>query len=232
MSGFKAAKVICLILFPISVMAQTSVDAVITETTDQFASNSLRGKHSIQVSAGLLTAMNVSTEVSEGDVTVDCKENGLIGSVAYTYWLENNLGVNLSVGVISAGVSTSVNDTDVIVETATVIPMLFGVKFQPFRFTDSNSLRPYLSVSAGPYLGFASNVRTGSTTATECISEAALGSRVGAGVDLSLGRLFTLGVGTGYCFVTDFENRIGTNKNYSSPDFSLSFGIVLGKGKN
>lgn len=66
----------------------------------------------------------------------------------------------------------------------------------------------------------------------EARSETALGSRLAVGVDLSLFRWFKLGFAGGYHFVTDFENRIGSEKNYSGPEFSLSLGIVFGKGKN
>ena len=71
----------------------------------------------------------------------------------------------------------------------------------------------------------------GATTAVESVSETALGSRLAIGLDISLSRLFRVGFGAGYRLVTDFENRIGSEKNHSSPEFSLSFGIVFGKGK-
>ncbi len=80
-------------------------------------------------------------------------------------------------------------------------------------------------------MGLGIGVRTGASTATESYSETALGSRIGVGADLALSKLFTLGVGVGYYLVTDFERRVGSEKNYSSPDFSLSFGVVFGRGK-
>jgi len=66
---------------------------------------------------------------------------------------------------------------------------------------------------------------------SESYSETALGSRLGVSMDLLLGKWFTLGVGAGYYLVTDFERPIGSEKNYSSPEFSLSFGMIFGKGK-
>ena len=92
-------------------------------------------------------------------------------------------------------------------------------------------MRPYLSVSVGPCFGFASNVKVGLTTGTETYTEAALGGRLYAGFDLSITSFFLFGFGGGYYLATDFENRIGAEKNYSSPVFTLSFGFVFGRGK-
>ncbi|MGB2990632.1 MAG: hypothetical protein WBC98_11825, partial [Candidatus Zixiibacteriota bacterium] len=158
--------------------------------------------------------------------------DGLIGSIGYTYWVENDWGITFSVGVsdMDASVSTSGSGTSVI--AAEVMPILFGVRYQPSGLIDSDVARPFASVSAGSYLGSSSEVRTGVTTVVEARSETALGSRLAVGVDLSLFRWFKLGFAGGYHFVTDFENRIGSEKNYSGPEFSLSLGIVFGKGKN
>lgn len=231
MSLFKTAVVISLMVFPVSVMGQTLPTPQETEPADRPASNSLRGKHYIEVTAGLLSGFTSTTEVSAGGVTTGSEANGFLGSIGYTYWVENDWGITISAGVsdVDATVSTSGSGTSVI--AAEVMPILFGVKYQPSGLIDSDVLRPYASVSAGPYLGSSSEVRTGITTVVEARSEAALGSRLAIGVDLSLFKWFKLGFAGGYHFVTDFENPIGSEKNYSTPEFSLSFGIVLGKGK-
>lgn len=232
MYRLKAVVVIFLATFSIPVMAQTLPTPEKAGSTGQVVSNSLRGKHCIELDIGLLSEMSATSEVSAGGVTTRSEGNGLIGSIAYTYWLERNLGINFSVGALDADATTSVSGSGVFVESAAVVPVLFGLKYQPFRLTVNDVLRPYLSASVGPYFGFASNVRTGVTTATESFSETALGSHLGAGLDWSLSKLFTLGLEAGYRLVADFGNRIGSEKNYSSPEFSLSFGIVFGRGKD
>jgi hypothetical protein len=98
-------------------------------------------------------------------------------------------------------------------------------------FAIGDALRPYVYASLGPYFGFASDVRTGVTAGTESYSGTALGSRVAAGMELSLSRRFTLGLAVGYRLVSDFERRIGAEENYSSPEFSLSLGVVIGRGQ-
>jgi hypothetical protein len=231
MSLLKAVMVILLLTFPISVMGQTLPTPEHRESAGRSSSNSLRGKHCVEVTAGLLSEISATHEVSAGGVTTKSEADGFIGSIGYTYWVENDWGITFSAGVSDVDATVSTSGSGTFVESATVGPVLFGVKYQPSGLIDSDVMRPYASVSAGPYLGFSSEVRTGVTTIVEARSEAALGSRLAGGVDLSLTRWFRVGFAGGYHFVTDFENRIGSIRNCSGPEFSLSFGIVFGKGK-
>jgi hypothetical protein len=231
MSLFKVVIAIILITFPLSVAAQTLTLTEKSQTTDKLVSNPLRGKHGIELSIGLLSEISASSEVSAGNVTTKSEANGLMGSIAYNYWLENDVAINFLVGLLDVDATTTVDGSETSVEFSSVSPMLFGVKFQPFGQAVSDVLRPYVSVSVGPYFGFSSDVRTGVNAETESYTETALGSRLGAGADLALSKVFTLGVGLGYHLVDDFNKRIGAKKNFSSPDFSLSLGIVFGRGK-
>jgi hypothetical protein len=227
MSMFKVITVILLMIFPLSVMAQTSLAAEKKEYVNQSFSKSLRGKHSIAVSAGILGGVTVENEVSATGEITSVVGNEFLGSIAYTYWLENGLAVNFSLGLLSLDVTNSVQYSEESTETATVVPMLFGVKYQPFRLTESDVLRPYVAASVGPFFGTATISRAGVNTETEVYSETALGSRLGVGIDLLLSKWFTLGLSAGYYLVSDFEKPIGSEKNYSSPEFSLSFGVVF-----
>ncbi|NIM99863.1 MAG: hypothetical protein GTO24_17845 [candidate division Zixibacteria bacterium] len=231
MSLLKTVAAISLISFPISVVGQTLPIAQAAESAGRSSSGSLRGKHGIELTMGLLSGVSSTTEVSPGDVRTKSEANGLIGSIGYTYWLENDWAINVSTGVVDADATVWAGGGGTYVESAAVVPMLFGVKYQPSRLIDSDVVRPYLSASVGPYLGFASNVWTGTAASVESRAETALGSRLAMGADISLSRLFRLGIGGGYHFVTDFENRIGSEKNHTSPEFSISFGIVFGKGR-
>lgn len=216
MSIFKLISTLLLLAIPISLVGQTS-------------ERTLRGRHAVELTVGLLSEMSNTNEISSGGVTTKSSANGFIGSLDYSYWFENNLAFHVSAGVTDADAATSVNGANTIVESAAVIPLLFGIKYQPFKMSASNTVRPYLSASVGPHFGFASNVRTGAVTGTETISETALGSRFALGLDMSPGKLVVVGFGAGYRLVTDFDERIGSEKNYSSPEFSLSFGIVFAR---
>jgi len=230
-SLFRAIAVISLMILPISVVGQSLPSAHDTGPADRPASNSFRGRHCIEVTGGLLSEITSTAEVSAGDVRTKSEANGFLGSIGYTYWLEDDWGITFSMGAsdVDATVSTSGSGTSV--EAATVVPILFGVRYQPSELLNTGAVRPYLSVSIGPYSGFASEVRTGVTTIVEARSEAAPGTRLAAGVDLLLTRWLKLGFAGGYHFVADFGERIGSEKNYSSPEFSMSLGVVFGKGK-
>lgn len=220
MSTFKTMAAILVMGLPITAVAQTA---------GQGDSHALSGRHQIELSIGLLSGLGTATEVSVGDVSMTSEANGIIGSIAYSYWLTDEWAVNLSVGVASADASVSASGTGGSVESATVIPLLFGVKYAPLKLAIGDALRPYVYGSLGPYFGFASDVRAGATTGAESYSETALGSRAGLGMELSLSKRLTLGLGVGYRLVSDFERPIGAEENHSSPELSLSFGVVIGR---
>lgn len=222
-------------MFVLKVLSMTLAIATpytaLAQTEEGSASRPLRGKHAIEVNMGFLSEMSVANEVSVGGVATTSEADGFIGSLGYSYWFADEWAVNLSIGVAGADASTSVSGAGVSVESATVVPMLFGVKYEPLALAVGDALRPYLSASLGPYFGFASDVRTEPTMGTESYAETALGSRAAAGMDLYLSRRFTLGLNVGYRLVSDFGRRIGSETNYSSPEVSLSLGLLIGRGK-
>lgn len=222
MSTFKTMVAMLAMGLPITALAQT---------TGQADSHALRGRHQIEVSVGLLSSLSAASEVSVGGLEMTSDANGIIGSIAYAFGLTDEWAVHISVGVASADASVSASGTGGSVESATVIPLLFGVKYQPLKLAIGDALRPYGYAALGPYFGFASDVRAGANSGVESYSETALGSRVGAGMELWLGRRFTLGLGVGYRLVSDFGRRIGSDKNHSSPEFMLSVGLLIGGAK-
>lgn len=203
----------------------------LAQTTEQSVPYSQSGRHQIEIGIGLLSALNAGSEVSAGGLGVTSEVNGIIGSLAYGYWVTDVWAVTLSVGIANADASTWASGSGAAVESAAVIPMLFGMKYKPLGLAVADALRPYLCLSLGPYFGLASNVRAGATTGTESYTEAALGARAALGMDLSLSRRFALGVAVGYHLIGDFERRIGSERNHSSPEFSLSASFLIGKGK-
>ncbi len=222
MSMFKALVPILAVALPCSALAQMAGPA---------DPPSLRGKHGIELGLGFLTGISSDNQVSVGGMEWTSEFSGVFGSIAYSYWIADEWAVNLSLGVASSEASTSVSGTGTSMESATVIPLLFGVKYKPIELAVGDAVRPYVYASIGPYFGFASDVRTGASAGLESYSETALGSRAGLGMDLSLGRRFTLGFAAGYRLVSDFGRRIGSEKNHSSPEFALSFGVLLGRGQ-
>lgn len=174
--------------------------------------------------------MNSTNDASVYGLSSNNRVDEIIGRLTYTHWFQRDWALNISLGVIGTEANSLVSGSDVFSETGSVIPILFGVRFQPSRLALSPVLRPYFSGAIGSYLGFATRSRAGFVTMNETISEAAFGMHVSAGMNWFFSRLFCFGVNAGYHLVTDFEQRIGSQKNYSDPEFLLAFGILFGGG--
>jgi len=95
----------------------------------------------------------------------------------------------------------------------------------------SPSLRPYGSVAIGPWLRSATNSHVGTNVESKTVSESVLGLRVQAGVDMFFAKRFKAGIVLGYDLVSDFDEQIGSHRNYSGLLFSAGLGILLGAGR-
>jgi hypothetical protein len=189
------------------------------------------GKHDIQLSIGLLSDYGVETGISTDGVVNIVGGDGFFGSIAYSYWAQDDLAIGVNVGVIGSEVSNSVNGLRISLEASSVVSVLFGIKYQPLKLSISESVRPFLFANAGPCFGSATRSFIGRRLRNEAHSETALASHFGLGAHFVLSRVFVAGLSGGYFLATDFDRPIGPQKNYSSPSFTLSFGILLGGGK-
>jgi outer membrane protein W len=231
MSLFRTVMVILIFSIFVLAMGETLSADQGRKYSSQSSSGCLRGKHGIELGVGFLSEITSTANVTTNDVLLESETNGIVGTIGYTYWFEDEWAFNISAGVIDVDATVTAGAPGTFVESASVVPILLGVKYQPYEIFHSNAVRPYVSAAVGPYLGFASNVWTGVNTSVEARTETALGSRLALGVDIFFARWFKFGFGAGYHFVTDFKNRIGSEKNHSSPEFSASFGVIFGKGK-
>jgi opacity protein-like surface antigen len=188
-------------------------------------------RHSLTVQMGLLNWATTETDVAVGGVATDSRTNGFVGTLTYAYRAALDWAATISVGVLNAEAGTSASGAGIETETAAVMPILFGAKYSPAFSSRRSSVRPYLWGAVGPYLGFATHSRAGAGVSSETISETAFGFRTMGGADWFLGAHLTLGAGVGYHFVTDFDEPIGTEDNYSGPEFSVGIGFVFGRGR-
>jgi hypothetical protein len=195
-------------------------------------SGNLEGRHGVELKIGIYDDTNVTsiTQVSGLNSTVITNANiGVMGSLAYQYWIENYISFRLGVGalVTNADTKTSAGE-EVSSEVSTVTPILTGVNFYPLQISKKSSILPYVSVYVGPYLGIYSRSEVAMFGVTqETIVETVIGTRLGAGIDFLMGNLFKLGLSAGYHFMGDFKRPIGSETNYSGPEYSLVFGFVF-----
>ena len=136
--------IVAAMALPITALAQTTV---------QSESRSLRGRHEIEISLGFLSQLSVTNEISVAGVETTSEAGGFIGSLGYSYWFAGEWAVDLSVGVANADASMSVSGGGVFMESAAVIPLLFGVSYKPLGLAIGDALRPYAFASTSSRCG-------------------------------------------------------------------------------
>jgi hypothetical protein len=81
----------------------------------------------------------------------------------------------------------------------------------------------------GPFIGSQNETRAGLSVVAESRTETAVGGVISAGSDIRIGSRFITSAAIGYNLMTDFDRAIGGSRNYSGPEFSFGFGLVLGR---
>ncbi|UCH65368.1 MAG: outer membrane beta-barrel protein [Ignavibacterium sp.] len=188
----------------------------------------LKGRSGIDLNVGLYDNTSTTKIAIAPTVVTTNASTGFMGSISYQYWIEDYLSLRVGIGALVINANTAAGVTEVSTETATIVPILVGVNFYPIQMNKQSNFLPYISGYIGPYIGIYTSNVTGTTgVKSESIVENAFGARLGAGLDLLIGDIFKLGIGIAYHFITDFSKPIGSETNYSGPEYSISFGIVF-----
>ncbi len=216
---------------PLPVIAILVLAASASRLGAQAEPAELAGRHHLTLSAGLSGTSRASTSVGVGGVAVESGAAGALGGLGYAYWLDDRLAVGVRGLAVGANADVTTTGTGTRVASGIVVAALLGVRYQVARLTASDALRPYLSVWAGPLMGSADDVTAGWPTAVTTARQTVVSGLVSIGADLSLGRHLTLGADVGYLVAGRFERPIGARDNYSDPVFTLSLGLLLGRGR-
>lgn len=182
----------------------------------------LAGRHMIMLSIGVMGHTANVVSVSGAGVGLSVNSRGVFW-IGYGHWFDPDWAFLAETGVVATKVGASGSGT----ETAAVFPLLFGVQFQPEGWAVDETVRPYLGVSAGSYVGF----QTETGWSVEVGTQNAVGARLSAGLDVIPGRHISVGAAVRYHAVADFDRPVGSRDNYSGFEFSLRLGILLGKGR-
>lgn len=189
------------------------------------------GRHGIELGFGLLDHTAATVTAGTGGTTTTTSGGGIGGSLTYTYWLADDLGLSAHVGVVSVDATVSAAGGESDVRSASVIPVMFGVKYQPFRFRGADRVRPYLAAAVGPFVGSDAAVSAGTGGASVAShTETALGGRAAIGIDFLASRRVMLGLGAGYRLMADFQQPVGGRRDYSGAELTLAVGLLLGGG--
>src|SRR5262245_51125597 len=111
---------------------------------------SLLGRSSINLGLGLAGQRSANLGFS----AIDAKVTGEIGSFAFSHWVHPEVAITMGAAMLGAQATVSGGR----VESNSVTPILFGVSYSPRALAVTSSLRPYVSLEAGPYFHSVSEV--------------------------------------------------------------------------
>ncbi len=173
----------------------------------------------------------------------------LMGSLAYTYQLNENLALMVRWAGLIAEVKNNVGALGTSQSVVIVTPLLFGVRY--YWPLAPSPFRPYVVASAGPY--FLQDILQDAQGSwqyerdeedeedeeddreyrgqlvQEVRGHATIGTYVGGGVDFAIGRYLMLGASAGYHLIANFAEPIRDRKNFSGPELSISLSLLWGK---
>lgn len=185
----------------------------------------LSKRSSLDLRIGIWNGFRAGNKYSPSGVSSAAQSSGFIGGLSFSHWWAEDLSFVASIGMLNAEASSSVTPGAFVQRASTVVPLLLGVQYYVPSSTLDSDLRPYITASVGPAMGFeARNDLLGQVAR----KESAIDLHVGAGVDFRLSNLFKAGVGAGYHLMSDFSEPVGARKNYSGPSFHFSIGILFG----
>ena len=223
-----------LLLFTSLLFSQSTLEQIPSSDQNEY----FEGKNGIDLNLGFYDNSNVATTsivtvINSSEVTN--ATGGFTGSISYQYWFKNYLSVRIGIGAMVTNVENkSVSNLYpnytgyVTTEVASVSSILTGINFYPMQISDEKKFMPYLSLYVGPYIGVYNKSEVLNTSVTqETLVETTLGGRVGTGFAVLIGSIFKLGIDFGYNFMGDFDASIGTESNYSGPDYSMILGFVF-----
>lgn len=188
----------------------------------------LSGRSQVQVGLGLAFRGSSGITTSGSGIRTEAKATGVLGLVVCSRWLNEDLALTASAGLLSAGAKISAGTGAFESRAASVLLLFVGARQYFLGVTFGSQWRPYASVELGPVVGSQSWLELGEANRGESVITAAMGARIGGGIDFLLGRRAVLAVSAGYHLMTDFPHSIGGKENHSGPDIGLSMGVRFG----
>jgi hypothetical protein len=196
------------------IFALTAPAALRAQSVDSL---SLAGRSSINFGIGL-TGQRTTTAGISG---VDTHTTGEVGSFGFTHWFRPEVAITVSAAVLDADETVIGGHT----HTNVVTPLLFGASYSPRALALSSSLRPYVSLAAGPYFHSVSDVGFGNETSTV---ESVAGVRSAIGANWFVASHFLLSIEGDYHAVSHFEHKDALTTNPSGFGMSFGFGFSWG----
>jgi hypothetical protein len=185
------------------------------------------GRHRLEIVAGTWRKGNDETQVAAGTSTLD-----VMGGLAYTHYVREDLAVNVSVEGFGMESGTSISDRGIVSGSVGGVAVPIAVRWNPLRGDHSRqALKPFVEAGLGPVFGNSSgSLVTRTMVSSGSSSHATISGRVGGGLDIHVARSFSLGVNVGYNLMRDFPEMVGLRENFNGPHVALSAGWLFGRG--
>jgi outer membrane protein with beta-barrel domain len=179
---------------------------------------SLAGKNIISLGFGLTGARDATATGTQSSTHA----TGELGYIGYAHYVHPQAAVEINVGVLSTDTFEQAGRS----HANTITPVLFGVRYSPEPVALTRSLRPFLSLGAGPYVHTVADASDFGTVSST--TETAAGARLGAGIDWYVARHFMLRAEGDYHAVGSFEHPDALTENASGFGFGFGMGFVWG----
>ncbi len=156
----------------------------------------------------------------------------LCAGIQYCRFLSERTAVSLGSSNLSGDVGATVSVHGVSAGSRNVTALFLGLQWNPMRRdVAAQSVRPYLTLGMGPVIGSASGAfLDGGVVRAGDDAQVTVGAQAGAGVDVLLGRRWSMGFGTGYNWVDEFARPVGERRDFSGIEMTLSLGWLFGSG--
>jgi len=195
-------------------------------------SRDFKGRWRIELKAGYWgQTSNDYTTVTPSGINVDVPGNSILSGLALSHWVSDDLAFVISTGYAAASIETHVSILEVNTHYVSIIPLLLGARYYLDFFSDESHYNPYLAASVGTFVASEVGTQVGTTVVSVARNLSTFGGHVGAGLDMDIGKNLIFGVSTGYNFMRDYSERIGSRDNYSGPEFAFSISYIFGRGK-
>lgn len=188
------------------------------------------GRNRLAVRLGASTHGGADDDSSSATVTSGVDSGGLVAGLHYTRYVREDLALTFGPETIASVSGSRIGSDIVFSGSASVFALPLGVRWNPSRgVLWRQSMKPFLLASIGPVIG--SN--SGSTVTTSSVSsgvttQTTVGGVIGGGVDVHLGRRWSLGLDGGYQWMANFDEPVGGRREYRGVQIGVGIGWLFG----
>ena len=168
-----------------------------------------------------------------GSVAAGSRAGDLMAGGQYTRYLSERLAFTLTATALASEVGSGVSSQGIFEGSVSIVSLPLGIQWNPMQGElRARAFKPYLAVGLGPVIGSSTGsfIAVGPGSFAGSQAKGTIGGHLGGGVDVHLGRHWTLGVSAGYNWMADFSEPVGARDNYSGFGASVGLGFLFGKG--